>query len=690
MRKIKLPKFKFPQFKFRKLKRPQFKLKWKVTQRFMHIAVIATSFICLNFGFVNCSPVHDLNGAVTSASTDQGVETPTTTTMPIPTTTIPMPPGVTSTTTTSTTTTMKPGATTTTTMKPAPTTTTTTIPVSQAARYQFTCNAATTSPSQMQRLSRREYQNTIRDLLSLINPALYSAAIQADIAKLPNDQTNATVNNSVTGEYESTVLIYADHISNYFQTAYDIGGNIAANASYVQAIPGTAGCLSLTKTNTDACITSFVNGFGLKAFRRPLTTAEVTQYKGYYNSSAFASNAQKIQAVIAIFLQSPDFLYRIYDQGTVTSTHARSLNPYEYASKISYLITGSMPDETLFGKAASGALNTTDGVNTEVARLLALPAARTTIARFFKEWLQYDTMPDMTTFPSTVVNGIDTTNLATNMVNDVDHTIQSLVFDYNASYQDLVTTRISYIAGSNLAQIYGVVNPNGLVTLGAERTGIFSRAAFLAKQAQPATSPVKRGRFMLTSVLCQSIGNPPPGAPAQAPPLDPGVFYTTRDRYNLLTVQDKNGVPVSSCVGCHSRMNPLGYVYESFDPFGRVRSSEPVTSTVNGQPVTQNLPINTQAVTSELDTANVSMGSYMDLHQYLATSDKALACMSQQWFKYLEKRAPATATFDGCYMNEFLNTAYGTSTSGHMGGQGAIKDVIKKTVLSTRFKTWNN
>jgi len=630
-------------------KKPDTKSQWmaKSSQRVLHIVVIATSFLCINFGFVNCSPVHDMNGALSAASSagsGSGGGTGTGGNPPTP-----------------------------------------------ASRYQFTCTPGQTTPSQMQRLSRREYQNTIKDLVSLINASLYDATIQADIATLPDDQTSATINNNAVGEYESTVLVYAGHINGYFQTAFDIGGKIAANATYVKAIPGTNSCLGAA-TVTDACVTNFINGFGLKVFRRPLTTAEVTQYKAYWNLADFSSTAQKIQGVIAIFLQSPDFLYRIYDQGTVTSATARTLTSYEFASKLSYLITGSMPDATLFAEAASNSLTTPAAISAEVTRLLALPSARPTIARFFKEWLQYDTLPDMTRFPSSVTNGVDVTNLSTNMMNDVDNTIQSVVFDNNGTLQDLMSTKVSYVAGNNLAQIYGITNPNGLVTLPDNRAGIFSRAAFLAKQAQPGTSPVKRGRFLLTSVLCQSIGNPPPGAPAQAPALPPGEFLTTRDRYQFLTVRDQNGIAAVNCMGCHSRMNPLGYTYEAFDPFGRVRSTEPVTNTnLNGQSVTENLPINTQSVTNELDVPNVAMNSYLDLHQYLSTSDKVMSCMSQKWFTFIQKRSPAMAgSDDGCYMNEFLNATYGTSQSGQPGGQGSIQDLIKNTAVSTRFRTWNN
>jgi hypothetical protein len=424
-----------------------------------------------------------------------------------------------------------------------------------------------------------------------------------------------------------------------------------------------------------------------------LTSAEVSTYTGYFNSADFATNAQKITAVIAIFLQSPDFLYRIYDQGSAATdvTNARVLTDYEFASKLSYLITGSMPDSTLMTKAGNGTLKSSDGVTTEVARLLTLPSARPALTRFFREWFQYDILPDASTYPSDVLNGVSTTNLQSAMLNDVDMSLQSVIFDQNGAYKDLMTTRTSYIANAGLAQIYGVGNPNGLATLDASRSGIFSRVAFLAKQAQEITSPVKRGRFILSNILCKNIGNPPPNAPAVPPSLPAGSFYTTRDRFQLLTVKDINGNDVVGCSSCHGHMNPLGYTYESFDPIGRTRSYEAVSNTdTNGNVVTKNLPINTASVTNDLDVPNIALASYQDLHQYLSNSDEAMACMSRQWFTFIEKRAPATSSSnaDGCAMNEFLNAAYGTSTSTSSAGQGSFQDVVKKKILSNHFRSW--
>lgn len=540
-------------------------------------------------------------------------------------------------------------------------------------RPYYTCNQSQLGRTSSQRLSKREYENTMKDLLALVSSGVYDSTVQNYINNLPNDE--------ISGK-ENTNLVYQTHIDNYFDIAYYVGNRIANN--YIGNIPGTNGCLSNSNPN-DSCVTNFINGFGSKVYRRPLTTAEVNRYKGYYNTSSFSTKQQKVTAVIATMLQSPDFLYRIYDQGQSESqfSNTRKLTDYELASKLSYLITGTMPDATLFNKAQNGTLSTEEGLMEEIDRLFQKPSAKTTLNRFFLEWLRYNQFADVNAFPNTVTNGLNLSNLSTYMTSEIQDTISYVVFNQNGTYEDLMTTRESFVYGSNLASIYGISNPNGRVTLDETRSGILSRAAFLARKASNLTSPSRRGHFILSDILCEAVGTPPPGAPTQVDPLVPGEFLTTRDRNHYLTIETRSGQVVTSCVSCHSRMNPFGYTYEAFDPLGRYRNGiEVVTGVVNGTTVNQQLPLNVSAETRELNGYNEVIVNHQHLHTKLGQSGKALSCMTEKWFEFVQKRAPSSD--DYCYMNEVLATVYGDETT----GQGSIKDMVKRTVLSPRFRYW--
>lgn len=546
-------------------------------------------------------------------------------------------------------------------------------PPPSATKTYFTCNVTTLGNTSAQRLSKREFENTLKDLLALINSGLYDSTVAGYVSKLPNDQVNGK---------EDTTLIYQSQVNGYESIAFYLGQKIAASSTYLNAMPGTSSCLTAA-TISDTCLTNFINGFGLKVFRRPLSSAELTTYKGYFNNSNYVAKADKITAVIAIFLQSPDFLYRIYDQGIAYSdiNNTRILTNYELASKVSYLIAGTMPDQTLFNKAADGSISTAATLKSEVTRLLAKPSAKTTVDRFFLEWLKFDQFETFSNFPTATLAGISINGLPEAMTRDVTETINNVVFTQSGSFEDLMSTKTSYVYDNNLAQVYGISNPNGAANLGATRAGILTRAAFLARKPSSLTSPPKRGKFLLSNVLCGELGSPPPGAPTQVDPLQPNEFLTTRQRVDYLTVQNRSGQTVSNCIGCHSRMNPLGFVYENFDSLGRLRpNGQEIVKSSNGD--TLPLNIDTTVSTKELTGSSTTIQGYLDLNQQLAHNSRALSCMTLSWFDFLQKRTPAVE--DNCYMNEVLETIYGTDST----GQGSIKDMITQTVLSDRFKYW--
>ncbi len=540
----------------------------------------------------------------------------------------------------------------------------------------FTCNPSQLGNTKSLRLSKREYENTLKDLFAPINSGIVDNTTQGFIDGLPNDLVHGK---------EETDLIYQSQVNNYERIAFHLGTRVAGSNTYLNAMPGTSGCLS-TSTPTDSCITNFIRNFGLRVYRRPLTTAEVNAYKGYYNSSSYSSKADKLTAVIAIFLQSPDFLYRMYDQGPAYSglSNAYVMTDYELASKMSYLINGTMPDQTLFDKAANGTLASKENLRTEVQRLLQKPSARANINRFFVEWLKYDQFENFSNFPASVLGGININGLSQSMTDDVANTIANVVFNQNGGFDELMSTRTAYVNHNGLASIYGVSTSSGPVTLDSSRAGILSRAAFLARKPSSLTSPSRRGHFVLTDLLCEELGSPPPGAPVQVDPLQDGEFLTTRQRNHYLTIETRTGQTITACVACHTRMNPFGYVYENFDPLGRSRPNamEIIHGIVNGQPATQTLPINTNVVTRELTGSETPLTGYLDLHQKLGHNNKALTCMTMKWFDFVQKREPSTA--DNCYMNQVLTTIYGDDQN----GQGSFNEMITETILSDRFRYW--
>lgn len=557
---------------------------------------------------------------------------------------------------------------------PNPVTTTTMPPSQPQAKTYFSCNQSTAGTTSAVRLSRREYKNTMQDLLRLINSSVYDATLDGLVNALPLDEERRV---------ENTTLVDLTHIQGYLEVAYYVGNRVASSSTFLATVPGaTSSCLTAA-TPTASCINGTIQGFGSRVFRRPLSSSEISFYEGIYNSSNFSGKTNKLIALFASLLQSPDFLYRIYDTGAAGSlANTRILTDYEYASKLSYFLNGTMPDEQLFAAAAAGTLRNSATLESEVNRLLAKTQARAAVLRFFTEWLDLGNYEGFAGFPANVLQGVSITGLPEAMTKEVEDLILHIVFTRQGNFSDLMTSREAFVTNAGLASIYGVAVGSATtpMTLSSNRAGILSRSAFLARKARQGTSSTTRGLAVLEDILCEHVNPPPPNAPAQVSPLQPGEFYTSRDRIHQLTIQSSSGVTASACISCHTRMNYLGYTYELFDSIGRVRPN--AMETVYGANGTMNLPINTTSETFEINNSRIALNNHLELQNAIATSDKAQMCLTKKLFQYMNKREPAAA--DNCFMNETLETAYGTTA------QGSLLEVLKRTVKSERFRYWKH
>jgi hypothetical protein len=259
------------------------------------------------------------------------------------------------------------------------------------------------------------------------------------------------------------------------------------------------------------------------------------------------------------------------------------------------------------------------------------------------------------------------------MIDELDQYFFSEISTQNSTFSQLLTSRRSQISNASLAQIYE--SSTGSVQLPVERSGFLNRAAFLTKRSGLRASPIKRGLVVLENVLCTSVGNPPPNAPTALPDTPPGVILSTRE-----VTHRNTEVAGSSCVSCHSRINPLGYAFEGFDTLGRLRTVESIYNSSNV--IVGQVPVATQAESADLGVRPVPYSNSVDLATELGRSDRAMLCFAKH-LKSFEARRPASAS-DNCHMNEFVNTLYGTNQN-----QGTVKSAVKRFIMSDHFKYWN-
>ncbi len=314
----------------------------------------------------------------------------------------------------------------------------------------------------------------------------------------------------------------------------------------------------------DPCATAFFTRFGRRAWRRPLTEAEVSRHVQLARAAAVATRDtwKGLSYAVAALLQSPHFLYRI------ELSEGGALSAYELASRLSFFLWNAGPDDALLDAAARGDLSRRAPLRAQVQRMLEAPQAREGLQHFFADVLDLDALESLrksaATFPT-----FDHA-LALSMKEQLLRTVDDLLWVRGGDYRDLLTTRDTFV-DAPLAALYGLPDPGpGFhpVTLPADgpRKGLLGFAGVLALQASAAsTSPTLRGRYIRTALLCENVPPPPPGVNSSLPPLG-AEPKTTRQRLEAHAA--------GSCASCHQVLDPLGFPLETFDAIGGYRTHE--------------------------------------------------------------------------------------------------------------------
>lgn len=437
---------------------------------------------------------------------------------------------------------------------------------------------------QIRRLTRDEYGNTLRDLLNVEGG--YAAALPAD-----------------------TVADGFDNQAGALQTGTLFVDKLRTNAEAIAKAVEIARVASCTPAQGQeaSCAESSIRSFGARAFRRPLTDAEVTRYRGVYDLASSGDGFDGgIRAVVETMLQSPGFLYRT-ELGTKGTDGFDRLTPWEIASELSYLFWKSMPDQKLFDLAASGDLSKPEVVLEQAARLLEDPRGKQAMARFVEQWLDLERLPqsvkDEATYP-----GFDEAlrkDLREETVAFFDHVARSP----EGSLQELLTATYTYPVGK-AAAYYGITaGEGGRAATQAGRAGILTHASVLAVQATPGSaSPVRRGKLVREKFFCQAIAPPPPGVSAQLAPIAEGT--PNRERFTQHSADP-------ACASCHKLMDPVGFGFEGFDGVGKMVQGADVSGEIVATAST-----------------NGAFDGVVDLQDKLAKSVDVQDCFARLWIRY--------------------------------------------------------
>ncbi|HWA71844.1 MAG TPA: DUF1592 domain-containing protein [Polyangiaceae bacterium] len=518
--------------------------------------------------------------------------------------------------------------------------TTTTPPDTTAEACAAAKGVLNAGLTKVRRLTRDQFNNTVRDLL-------LTSGTPAD-ALAPDERMGPFASNAVA---PITELLVQQHEEVAAKLALD------AKSRMAQISP----CDLAADTGT-TCATKFVTEFGLRAFRRPLQAAEVTDYVALYGVGKQGGGAANgFRLVVEAMLQSPFFLYH-HDVGSTGTpqTKAVAVTPYELASRLSYFLWNSMPDAALFGAAGNGTLSDPSVLSDQVERMLNDAKASTTIGLFHRQWLALEDLPnldkDASAFPAYNAALADAMLQETSLFSD------SVVRKGDGLLKTLLTSTQAFPQGG-LFQIYGITQPSGFkagtaVTLnGSERAGILTQAAFLARNAhRDQSSPVHRGLVVRENLLCQTIPSPPANVNNAPPP--PSAATSTRERFAQHSA-DPN------CAGCHQLMDPIGVGFEHYDAVGAYRTKDGLgavdaTGAVNG-------------VSTGL---NGAFDGAVELASKLAAAPEVENCVANQWFRFSLGRIESTD--DACSMQ-------GIRTGFHASG-GNIRALLTQIAVSDAFR----
>jgi hypothetical protein len=468
--------------------------------------------------------------------------------------------------------------------------------------------------SPMRLLTRVEYVNTVRDLFGGMAPVTLDA--------LPEDgRPPRGFANDTTARSASDLLV-----DKFFQAADKIS---TAAMSQMSTLLG--GCDPASKG--DACLQSFLDDFGKRAWRRPLTMIEKQNLTDAFNANKQKGFADGLTAVLQVMLMSPQFLYR-YEQGLdIPGQHYLQLTHWEMASRLSYLLWGSMPDATLMEAAEKGKLGTPADILAQARRMVNDQRYMPNVVNFVSQFLELDQLADLDKDAMSLKDW--SPDLRPLMQQEAEKFITSIFSkDGDGRLSTFLTAPYSFI-DPKLAAFYGVQGGGAdypKTSLPAEKaSGMLTNGGFLAVHGNTddgLTSLVYRARWIKEELLCTPIPDPPPNALDENPPFTP---QTTAREWSALRMAK----PV--CGSCHSIMDPVGYGLENYDPMGRWRDND------RGKKV---------------DASGMLIGSDVDapftgaveLGKLLAKSQTVSDCMATQWFQFGTGRTP-DPTRDSCSLN---------------------------------------
>lgn len=484
------------------------------------------------------------------------------------------------------------------------------------------CSEVKPGPQYSRRLTNAEYESSLQALTGGSSPL---------VAQLPPDDYAGEFS---FNNHASVLRVSTAHAEAYALIAEKVAADVMASPARREKV---LGC-SLSKGA--ACLESFIKSFGRRAYRRPLGDEEAAAL----GKLATAEKDPAVGASLALqaMLQSPHFLYRV-ELGVPSAERAgyHKLTGFELATRLSFLLLGRPPDDALLDLAASGGLDSAEGVATAARGLLSASPqqARESVRNFYSQWLSLQRLDTAQRTPERYPAW--SPELRDAMREEVHRVFDYFIWEGERDFLGVLTARHTYV-NPPLAAFYGMTPPNpagwGEVKLpeGGSRGGLLTLAGLLTVTADhEGVAPILRGKFVRMQLLCK----PPPPVPDNVPTFpEPVPGESDRDR-----LARHRSDP--SCSGCHKLMDPIGFGLEQYDAIGAFRTQDSQGHTL----------------TAEGSVEGMEPSAFRgpaELAQRLRASPDTPACVVKQVFRWATGRYEQKA--DECTL-ESLTRAFVSS-----------------------------
>lgn len=493
----------------------------------------------------------------------------------------------------------------------------------------------------LRRLTRAEYTNTLRDLLG---------TTQSPGDSLPGDEIVEGLDS--VGSALSFALV---HLETMEGKTWELMDELFALPA---SDPKRAKVLSCSPTAVDdECTEKILSAFARRAYRRPVAEEEVNALVGLVKAAQTAGNGfeDSLKAGLQAVLLSPHFIFRVELTGGPDSTESQRLNSHELATRLSYFLWSTMPDEELTQLADENRLTDEGELLAQVDRLLSDPKIEGLTKNFAGQWLPVRRLPQVT-FDATQFPDYDE-SLRISAARETELFFEALVAE-DRPLTSILTADFTFV-NARLAKHYGIEGVPGddfvrVNTAGTSRMGLLTQASVLMATSQPIrTSPVKRGIWVLEQMLC----SPPPPVPND---IEIGDLELPVDATVRQTLEAHRADP--GCASCHKIIDPLGFGLENFDAIGAYRTTE------NGQPV---------------DASGILDGVPFDqpeeLISLLVEDERLTECIAQQLLTYAVGRN----------FHESVAKKYARAFAQHTAraDQNTWRQFLTAVVMSEAFQT---